>query len=447
MNGFKQSILLLVMGLSSLVAAGQNKIELTLKSAQALAISQAPELKVNQAELSLQAERKKEIRSRNLPKVTVNADARNNFQLATLLFPLPSGVGGSNGELTPVQTGTRYNFTASAEATQNIYDPAISADKRIADAQVGLAKAQQVQSESNIKYNVAKAYYAILLNKEKLDLTTADLLRKVTLHLDAKAKVLQQQAIPTDTLKTGLNVRNAEVAKTQAMNTLKLAYDNLKSQIGLEQAVEVVVKDKLQQMTMTESYTAPSDSSTYRDSPDYLIEQAQLSINDAQLQKISASYYPTLTAYGYYGAQAFRTELDFLSTNGRWFPVGYLGIRASWTLFDGFAKQSQATQQKIAALKFKANQETIRKNLSYQRTSAQTARNNSVKNYLYQLESRKVAMTLYDQARLRVRQGQALQAEVTEAEYSLKQTEDLYLQAVYDYLIAELDYSKATSKL
>lgn len=432
---------------TTLSVFGQTKLDLTLKTAQAIALGQAPELKGYLAEVNLQTERKQEIRSRNLPKVTLNADARNNFQLATLLFPLPAALNGGSSELTPVQTGTRYNFTASAEATQNLFDPSIAADRKVADAQVGLAKAQQVQAETNIKYNVAKAYYAILLNKEKLELAISDLMRKATLHQDAKAKVSQLQALPTDTLKTGLNLRNAQVARTQAQATLNLSYDYLKSQIGIDAQVELVIKDKLQQMTMTERQNPLSDSSSYKESPDYLIEQAQLSINDAQQQKISASYLPTLTAYGYYGAQAFRTELDFLSTNGRWFPVGYLGIRASWTLFDGFAKRSQTIQQKITSLKYKANQETLRMNLTYQRTSAQTARNNAVRNYNYQVESRKVAMALYDQARLRVRQGQALQSEVTEAEYNLKQTEDLYLQAVYDYLIAELDYNKATSRL
>jgi outer membrane protein TolC len=434
--------------LTSPNTATANRLVLDLTGAQAYAEQNLSTVRNANADINIQLSKADETRARNLPKVTASADIRNNFQLATILFPLPSSAGGAgNGELTPVQTGTRWNFTAAAEVTQNILDLSNKGDRAINTAQLRYAEIQKEVTVQNLKLAVAKAYYAVLLNKEKLKLATDDKLRKSVLHTDAQNKVAQGQGMATDTLKSGLNLKNAYLLQLQSSDALALSLRYLGQQIGAPEQTEIVVSETLdsKRNLVARPRSLTEDTATFRAKPEYRAEQQQIMIAEAQRRKISYQYLPTINAYGYYAGQAFRQDLDFLDTRRSFYPVGYLGIKANWTIFDGFQKKAQNRQQLLSQAKSEATMLSLRQSIAYDRANALNAQTNAARNMTYQQQNLRLATTLYDQARLRVRQGQALQQEVTDAEYTLRQTEQLYLQSVYDYLVAELDYKKATS--
>jgi outer membrane protein TolC len=260
-------------------------------------------------------------------------------------------------------------------------------------------------------------------------------------------KLSNKQGLASDTLRTGLNVRNAILLEMQAKDAVKLSLSYLGQQIGASETTEIVVNDRLQTRKNPAIPNLSDDSATYRNQPAFLAEETQIALATAQRKKLNYQYLPTVSAYGYYAGQAFRKEPDFYSTSGNWYPVGYWGIKASWTIFDGFQKKAQDRQQLLAIGKSEATKTSLKQSIAYDRLNALNSMRNATRNMDYQTNNVEVANKLYDLARQKVREGQGLQQEVTEAEYTLKQTQQLYLQSVYDYLIADLEYMKASGRL
>ena len=79
--------------------------------------------------------------------------------------------------------------------------------------------------------------------------------------------------------------------------------------------------------------------------------------------------------------------------------------------------------------------------------NTQTTLKNSYSSIRIQKENVAIAEEVVATATSRFKQGQAAQQEVLEAESTLRDTQLNYLQALYDALVAKLDWEKANGML
>jgi len=98
----------------------------------------------------------------------------------------------------------------------------------------------------------------------------------------------------------------------------------------------------------------------------------------------------------------------------------------------------QQTQNQIASLQIQIDQEVETAKANF--TTAVTTLD-------YQKKNMALAETVYEQTKKKYEVGTGSNTEITAAETDLKQAQTNYISAVYDAIIAKIDYIKATGKL
>ena len=114
--------------------------------------------------------RKNEIAAQGLPQINGTADLRDNVLLPTQLLPASFGpaFGINTGQPIPVKFGVPYNLTASASASQLIFSSDYLVGVQAAKELINLSQKNLLRSKVETAQNVSKAYYGVLINKERI---------------------------------------------------------------------------------------------------------------------------------------------------------------------------------------------------------------------------------------------------------------------------------------
>jgi outer membrane protein len=167
-------------------------------------------------------------------------------------------------------------------------------------------------------------------------------------------------------------------------------------------------------------------------------------LNLLAVQKTNRQYLPSLSAYGYLGTQAFRNEFNFFS-DGSWFPVGYVGLRLSMPIFDGMQKRTIVQQQRLQVQKNENKLRSLKQSIGYEQQSAITNLKNASRNLSLQQKNMEIAREVMQDAQNRYQEGAGTHQDVIEAEFTLQQTQASYFQALYDLVIAKLEWDRVNA--
>jgi OMF family outer membrane factor len=180
---------------------------------------------------------------------------------------------------------------------------------------------------------------------------------------------------------------------------------------------------------------------------DMRIVKTQNRLLSSELSILNKSrYLPSISLIGMYGTTGFgyngepTSFLDF-------YPIGFAGIQLSYPLFNGTVTQRKIYQKKIKIqnnelqVKLTTEQNNMQvKNAKLQRMAAQS----SVETTTEQIE---LAKTIYDQTVLQQKQGTASLTDVLLTDNALREAQQTYLNAVIDYLKADLELKKLTGNI
>ncbi|HNL39226.1 MAG TPA: TolC family protein, partial [Saprospiraceae bacterium] len=176
--------------------------------------------------------------------------------------------------------------------------------------------------------------------------------------------------------------------------------------------------------------------------PEILSENIALRLNALNREKQLARLLPTVSAYGNYTFLQLGKTFNPVAS-GTWFPYSYIGIKASVPIFDG-------RKARLDAREFALQQDINRYNLDRLRAGfnfdAATQANAVEQARLDVQESQKnvtLARQLLTTDQLRFEQGVLKQTELKNSEFALQTAENNYLNAVYAYLVARLNYEKS----
>src|SRR6185312_2836161 len=124
--------------------------------------------------------RKKELTAQGLPQINGTADIRDNALIPTSLLP-GQIFGAPAGTYIPVKFGVTYNVTASASVNQLIFSSDYIVGLKAAKELVNLSQKNVLRSKVETAQNVSKAYYGVLVNKERIKILDINIDRVKTL--------------------------------------------------------------------------------------------------------------------------------------------------------------------------------------------------------------------------------------------------------------------------
>lgn len=437
----KQIVIIFLLG-SAFVYGQDNQAMLSLNDAIQKALVNRYDLKIQKTSTKITEKQLSEVGTRSLPQISSDLDVRYNSQLQTNI--LPGSIFGPNVSDRTVQFGTKYNTLLGVNLNQQLFNPVNHSDKKIANIQTEYQKQNEKLTEINIKQDVTEAYFAALLWKEKVDLSTENVRRAQEVYQVTQNQLSNAQATQYDVQRNLIDVENAKATNEQNKNNYKLSISDLLYKISDDSIKNPVLTDKIADLIQTFSLI-PKDNEEIKRT-ELTQEKIQLEIYKLNMKKQSLTYLPTLSVYGNYSMQYLNNDFTpFTSKN--WYPFNYFGVKASIPIFDGGLKAKTRQEYELRSEVSKFNYNKLNRDFKQEIQSTQTALNNALSDLTYQKKNLSLIEELYKIDTERLKNGAIKQSDLTTTYYTLQQTQTNYLNSVYNYLVAVVRYKKAAGLL
>lgn len=389
--------------------------------------------------------KRKEITGLGLPQINGSIDLKDYLAIPTSLLP-GQFFGAPAGTYIPVKFGTKYNATAGFDASQLLFSSDYIVGLKAAKEFINLSKINVQRSKVDLASAVSKAYYNVLVNRERIKLLDINIARLQKLYNDTKA--LNQQGfveqIDVERLEVQLNNLKTEKEKTDRL--IGLSENLLKFQMGYKIADAISLTDSLS-FNNKEVSTLSAGKIDITKRADYQLLQSQQSLNKLDVKRQKMGYLPTLAAYGAFQYNAQRQEFDFFDGKKDWFNVALIGAKLNISVFDGLQRNYRVQQAKIAVLKGENTLKNVEMVAELEANVADISYTNAYASLQTQKRNMELAQHVFDVAQKKFTEGVGSNLEITTAESSLKEAQTNYYNSVYDMLVAEIDYKKATGTL
>jgi outer membrane protein TolC len=409
--------------------------------------------------------RRKEITGLGLPQINGSVDLKDYLKIPTSVlsnFVAPATYGVlaqagivpndpiklSSDGYAPIaaQFGTKYQTTAGFDASQLLFSSDYIVGLKAAKEYINLSKINVQRSKVDLAASVSKAYYNVLVNRERIKLLDINITRLQKLYNDTKA--LNQQGfveqIDVERLEVQLNNLKTEKEKTDRL--IGLSENLLKFQMGYKIADAISLTDSLS-FNNKEVSTLSSGKIDVSKRADYQLLQSQQSLNKLDVKRQKMGYLPTLVAYGAFQYSAQRAQFDIFDGSKTWYNTSLIAAKLNFSVFDGLQRNYRVQQAKVAALKGENNLKNIEMAAELEASVADISYTNAYASLQTQKRNMVLAQHVFDVAQKKFTEGVGSNLEITTAESSLKEAQTNYYNSVYDMLVAEIDYKKATGTL
>jgi len=415
----------------------------TLDEAVQYALGKNETLQSQVLDETLAAKKADEIKADRLPMLNAAVDFRYNPVLQTSVLP---GVlrGLPDDQTITAQFGTKLNLTAALDATYVTFDPTRATKLALTDLQAETSKLNVQKTAREVKLNVRKAYFAVLLQQLRLELAQTNLNQAQLFYEQGQKRFQYEKIVKYDLDKLYLTQQNRLAEVQRARQDVDKALLLLKFQMNypLDDAISLADSTLLRSVMpgLPTAYVPKS----FGNHPDVKLNSIKQVTDSLNIKVIRKEYLPTVSLYGNASIQALRNEFNFFDTQQRWFGISYLGVKVQANLFDGFKKKAKIQQVQIQQMQTALALQQLKDNLAYQAQNSYVSLKNAYDNLLIQNNNRQIAEDLSAATQERYKNGLASETDVQDVQIQLLETQTNYLIAVYDYVVALLDYECAT---
>jgi len=409
------------------VQEGFAQQELTLKQCVELGLSNNLQIKKAGLEIDKSRQKEWEVISAAFPQITPVYTLNDNLILGTSL--LPGEIFGKAGYI-PVRMGTQYNTSAGVNTSVTLDYSTLFLAHKASLATREMAEMNKEKVEQNVVFSVANAYYSIQLVNEQIKMTDANL--KKTNELVAASKVQYENGIikKMDYQRLLVNQTNLSTELQNNVNAYEYSLLSLKFQMGVPLDSAIAIALNMETMTIAEN------NSGFASNIDLQIIDQQKTLNDLNIKQTWAGYYPKITASASYMTQAFQND-NIAFKN--WYGNSVVGGTVSWPLFDGLTKKFRVDQIKIQQTQLDIDKKYLSENLKLNIANANNKLKLSQMDLQAQDQNRKLAEEIYAAAEVQYKEGISTISDLLAVEYSMKESQTKYLQALVKVKQAELE--------
>lgn len=447
MKAIKQPtfILLLTMSLVAVhqVSRAQESTTARFSLDEAITYALANNQNVKNARLEEEiADRKvEEILADGLPQVSANVDIGYNYEIPTVFLPGNAfDPNGNPDETVGAKFGTNYSGNMGISANQMLFDGTFFIGLKAARTFTQLSKKDHIKTKIDIVEAVSKAYFGVLVNRERYALVERNYSRLDSLLQDTKVMYDNGFAEKIDVNRVQVQFNNMKVEKNNFQQLLSVSESLLKFQMGMSPSSLLELTSSIEDIG--EFNFELANNFTYEQRIEYSQMNIRKELNDLDIKNVQSGYIPKLDAYASYGRNIGTQEFGQVFS-GNWAGVGVIGVRATVNLFDGMRKRRQVQQRRLMAEQIDNSFDMLRYNIDLEIQQALAKYNREIEMLKAQRENMDLAQEVYDVTKIKYAEGVGSNQEVIDADATYKQSQINYYNALYDALISKIDLQKA----
>lgn len=419
--------------------------EFTLQQAIDYADKNNVQVKNALLDMQIQEQTNREVTAAAYPQVSASGSFTYNAKLPVTLLPNEI-FGGPAGTYTAVPFGLKYTSSGGFNLNQLLFDGQVFVGLQ-ARSTVMKASAKNVEvTQEMIRTNITKIYYQLVVSKQQIDMLDANIaLLNKNMH-DTKIIYENGFAEKLDVDKVNVALVNLQTEREKALNQVSNGYYGLKVLMGMPIRDQLILTDTLSYDQVRDNVLDPAGFK-YENRKDFQAAQLGIELNKFNVRRYKLAKLPTLSVNGYYTKNAFRNEFDFFKSGGSWYSASAFTLNLNIPIFSGFANNAKIKSAQLDLQKSVNQQEWMKLNIDNEIESARNSYRSAITALDYQKKNVELAESVYNQTKKKYESGLGSQIEINTAQTDLKNAQTNYITALYDAIIAKVDFLKATGKL
>jgi outer membrane protein TolC len=465
-NNISKTILL---GATFLVANGivvaQTRNAFSAKQAVDYGLKNAVQVKNALLDIKIQQQTNREITAAALPQINGSVNTTHYYNIAVQTLPnfiSPSvyqvlqdqGVKDGNGNVITqpskgfgninAQFGVPWTASGGVDVSQLLFDGQVFVGLQARSAAMDLATKSAEVTAEQIKANIYKIYYQLVVGNSQLGSLQANIDRFDKLLRDTKEIYKNGFAEKLDIDKIVVQLNNLKTEKEKVIQQLEAGNAGLKFLINMPQKEELVLTDSLTDEELKSNIL--DESYNYNDRKEIQLLTLASKLNGYNIKRYNLSRIPTIAAFGSYSKNAQRNSFNFFD-KGDWFTTSLIGLKVSVPIFDGFARRAKIENAKLTLQKSNNNLEQAKQSMDNDVIQARSRFKSALLTADVQKQNIQLAEEVFNTTRKKYDQGLGSNQEIYTAQTELKVAQNNYYSALYDAITAKVDYLKATGKL
>jgi outer membrane protein TolC len=434
---------LLIAAIPQLVSA-QEVVQLNLKEALEFALENNVDAKNARLELLIAETTVKEELSKGLPQLNGLFNLNYNPAIPIVFVPNepPFGDPAIDSDVIPLRFGVSYQSGLGVTASQMIFDGSFFVGLRASKTLRELTEYDRIKTENDVLLTVKKAYFGVLVNKERIKLAEANLSRIDSLLQETKALNVAGFTEKIDVSRIQVQRNNTYTQVERSRTAYEISKQLLKIQMGLPREYDIMITETLAELNPEEQL---NQLLTMEGMPRVEVNQLEknLELVGLDLRNNTVQYMPKVTFNANYQRSGAGNTFGEVYDYRNWFSSSLLGVSMQIPIFDGFLKSARIQRNRIQQDQLENQRLFLDDNIELEIYQARTSLKNDLNILAVQKENMALAQEVYDISKIKYNEGVGSNLEVVEADAALIESEINYLSALYDGLIAKVDLEKA----
>ncbi len=394
-----------------------------------------------------------ERRAVGIPSLNGAVNFQHYFDVPTSVLPeqfeeiIRLGNGGvlPEGYSPRAQFAFKNNFNLGLDLNAMIFDGSYFTGLKAAKAFRDYVAQQLLSTEREVKNKVIEAYLPSLIINESLTILDKNVENLEDLYKATKATYQAGFIEQLDVDRLALSLANLKVEKENLIRSRELAINYLKFTMAYPVDDELLLSDDLEQLLEEAKDDELAGNINFYNRPEYRVAELGLQLNQLNIDLNKSAYLPSVVGfasyqYGYQGNSLFGED-------GFWVPTSLAGIKLNVPIFDGFGRKAKVERAKIALTIAQNQVSDLKRGITLEVENARVEYLTTLQRVESQKNNLGLAEKIYNTTQIKYTEGVGSSIELTQAEQSLYQSQENYIQARYQLLLAKRKLDRALGNI
>ncbi len=437
--------------------------EFTLEQAVDYALEHSNSIKLKQKDVSLAEADIKEYKSIGLPKISGSVNYQYFFNVpaqpvADFISPAVYEVLFEESVLERRELGPPnvfeiafsqpHQLTGGLEASALVFDGSYLVGLKAAKLYKELVAKEINATEQEIRSNVTKAYLAVLIAEENIDVIQNNI-KTIDKSL-RETKILFQEgfveSLDVDRLTLSFNNLNTELEKLVGL--VAISKNLLKFQMGMPLEEDIILMEDMEVIVGNYNVenTIMEGPVDYSLRAEYGLLNTSRELNELDLQRNKKGYLPSLRVFAN-ASQSLQRRNLFDGNESGLIPTVVAGMGINVPIYDGGEKSARIQKARINIDKVDIQIDEFKRSMNMQVYNARQSLLNARKSVGNTRTALEINERIYEKTQIKFREGVGSSVELTQAEASLYAAQGSYIIALYDLVTAKTDLDIALGTL
>src|ERR1700759_4871975 len=321
----------------------------SLSADQAIELAKKNNISVKAAitNLAIQEQTNKEVTALALPNVKGTAGTTDYFNIPVTLVP-GEFFQQPPGTYYPVAFQQKYIASGGFNLTQTLFDGSVFVGLKARQTALDYYKKAIDLTVEDLSVQVYKTYYQLVVSNTQIQLEDSNIIRAAKLLHDTRVMNENGFVEQLDVDKAEVQLTNFQIQKQNTATTIENGFTLLKFLIGIPASDSIILTSQFSEADLKGGVPMDIEYS-YKNRYDYQSLEIQKQLNDFDIRRYQAAYYPTLKLNGAYQKNAANNTYYFFLKNGYRFTKSIKGFSPDVPIFEGFAKNARLKKARLTS--------------------------------------------------------------------------------------------------